>query len=66
MDEKSSEGAAPHYEHAIPANKELDEAANPDAPERRQAIGINIVQNPLTVRLLLKAPIFHGRVEHER
>lgn len=51
MDEKSSTDPPPHYEHAIPAKTELDEAANPDAPEHRQAIGINIVQNPLTVSL---------------
>ncbi|CAI7663973.1 unnamed protein product [Penicillium discolor] len=47
MDEKLSKDPPPHYEHAVPAKKELDEAANPDAPERRQAAGINIVQNPL-------------------
>ncbi|CAP93411.1 Pc16g07410 [Penicillium rubens Wisconsin 54-1255] len=48
MEEKTPKEAPPHYEHAVQANKaELDEAANADAPERRQAIGINIVQNPL-------------------
>lgn len=56
MDEKSPKGDSPHYEHAIPAKTELVEAANPDAPERRQAAGINIVQNPLTVSLQLKSP----------
>jgi hypothetical protein len=43
MEEKTPKEAPPHYEHAVQANKaELDEAANADAPERRQAIGINI------------------------
>ena len=65
MDEKSSKDPPPHYEHAIPPKKELDEAANPDAPERRQAAGINIVQNPLMVSLRLKTAIFHGNVDHE-
>jgi hypothetical protein len=64
MEEKTSKEAPPHYEHV--ANKaELDEAANADAPERRQAIGINIVQNPLMVSLQLKSPDFGSHVEHE-
>lgn len=49
MDEKSSKSDFPHFEHVLPAKTELDEAINPDAPPRRQAIGINIVENPLTV-----------------
>ena len=50
MEEKIKD-APPHYEHVVDTKKELDEAANPDAPVRRQAIGINIVQNPLQVSL---------------
>jgi hypothetical protein len=66
MEEKTPKEAPPHYEHAVQANKaELDEAANADAPERRQAIGINIVQNPLMVSLQLKPPVFGNHVEHE-
>lgn len=66
MDEKSSKEAPPHYEHVVQANKaEPDEAANADAPERRQAIGINIVQNPLMVSLPLKPPVFGSHVEQE-
>ncbi|KAJ5827226.1 Major facilitator superfamily domain general substrate transporter [Penicillium robsamsonii] len=52
MDEKINPANPPHYEEVVDTKKEvpkkeLDEADNPDAPERRQAIGINIVQNPL-------------------
>ncbi|CAI7588704.1 unnamed protein product [Penicillium glandicola] len=47
MDEKVSGEAPPHYEHAVQAKTELDEAVSPNEPQRRQAIGINIVQNPL-------------------
>lgn len=65
MDEKSAKDPPPHYENAVSGKTELDEAANPGAPERRQAAGINIVQNPLMVSLQLKAPIFHGHAEHE-
>ena len=65
MDEKSSKEAPPRYEHVAQVNKtELDEAANPDAPEHRQAIGINIVQNPLMVNLQLKPPVFGSHVKH--
>jgi hypothetical protein len=53
MEEKIKD-APPHYEHVVDTKKELDEAANPGAPERRQAIGINIVQNPLQVSLQLR------------
>ena len=65
MDEKSSKGDLPHFEHVLPAKTELDEAVNPDAPQRRKAIGINIVQNPLTVGHTSEPRIFHVRVGHE-
>ncbi|KXG46807.1 Major facilitator superfamily domain, general substrate transporter [Penicillium griseofulvum] len=70
MEEKIKD-APPHYEHVVDTKKELDEAANPDAPVRRQAIGINIVQNPLQrsskAQAIIDARAYaesHGLAEH--
>ncbi|OQE37943.1 hypothetical protein PENCOP_c009G08256 [Penicillium coprophilum] len=70
MDEKINP-TPPHYEDVVNPKKELDEAASPDAPERRQAIGINIVQNPLMrssqAQAIIDARAYaesHGMAEH--
>ncbi|KAJ5158705.1 Major facilitator superfamily domain general substrate transporter [Penicillium coprophilum] len=70
MDQKINP-TPPHYEDVVNPKKEPDEGANPDAPERRQAIGINIVQNPLMrssqAQAIIDARAYaesHGMAEH--
>jgi hypothetical protein len=57
MDEKTSKDAIARNE-SIPQTKETElvEAANPGEAPRRQAAGVNIVQNPLMVSLSISDP----------
>lgn len=55
MAEKVSEGATAHDFVAETKASEVLETANPDAPDRRQAAALNIVENPLTVSLAMFA-----------
>ncbi|KAJ5482089.1 Major facilitator superfamily domaingeneral substrate transporter [Penicillium sp. IBT 31633x] len=71
MDEKTSRDPPPTYHEGQTKTSELDEAANPDSSGRRQAAGINIVQNPLMrsskVQAILDARAYaesHGMSEH--
>lgn len=66
MDEKTSRDPPPTYHEGQTKTSELDEAANPDSSGRRQAAGINIVQNPLMVSCNISCSIaFEGLAEHE-
>lgn len=51
MDEKTPKDPVFAYDEGQIKTSELAEAASPDTAGRRQATGINIVENPLMVNL---------------